>query len=544
MADLAKVKRNVNKMVGMNAPEADIDAYIASEGVTVDDVRNFTGDASAPTVNMSVTDAFARKTKVPPPAPERPNLLNSAAATVNGLVAAVPGLQTASDAILGAGGMLLGKDYGETVQGLQQGRERIAKAAPLARAAGEIAPLFVAPAMAPKTFGLTGTMGQRLGNAAMSMAGYEGLKSIGEGEQAPETLTKMGIGGASGAAGALIGRGVEKVGEGISSAVTNTAQRGVTKAAVQGAPTGAELKGLGSQMFEQSRASGVMVDRPAFDRLWKGVEGAVGRFRPNAQLDPKAMGALQVLQDTYQSIMRPGSNVLPDLQDLHILRQAAQKAAISAEGRDAMIAGKIIDQIDDFVRTLKPGDMAGGADPRAAANALLEGISTWAKAGKVSLLEEAVRVGEVAASGPQNGIANAFRAIIKNPAMFNQFNEAEKRAIREVANGTAMSEILRFLGKGGIGSGGNSWLGAVISTVLGASSGFGPWGAGAALALGSVARKGSEVATRGSAETAMRAAATSNIPVVPQMPNLLAPARLPVDILVRGGVPAMASNGR
>jgi len=542
MADLARIKRNVAKMAAQNAPEADIDGYIASEGVTIDDVRNFKGDA-APTVNMSVTDAFARKKKVPPPAPERPNLLNSTAATVNGLVASIPGLQTASDALIGAGGMLMGKDYGETVRGLQDTRERIAKSAPLARAAGEIAPMFVAPALAPKTFGLTGTMGQRIGNAAMSMAGYEGLKSIGEGDQAPETLTKMGVGGASGAAGAIIGKGIEKAGEGIANTITNTAQRGVTKAAVQGAPTGAELKGLGAQMFEKSRAAGVMVDRPAFGRLWQKVETAVGKFRPNAQLDPKATGALQVLQDTYNSIMRPGSNVLPDLQDLHILRQAAQKAAISAEGRDAMIAGKIIDQIDDFVRALKPSDIAGGADPTQAANALLEGISTWSRAGKVSLLEEAVRVGEVAASGPQNGIANAFRAIIRNPAMFNQFNEAEKRAIQEVANGTALSEIMRFLGKGGIGSGGNSWLGAVISSVLGASSGLGPWGAGAALAVGSVARKGSELATRGAANTAMRAAATPNIPVVPQMPNLLAPLRQPVDILVRGGIPAM-TNGQ
>lgn len=41
MADLERIKRNVAKMAGMGAPEADIDGYIASEGVTVDDVRNF-----------------------------------------------------------------------------------------------------------------------------------------------------------------------------------------------------------------------------------------------------------------------------------------------------------------------------------------------------------------------------------------------------------------------------------------------------------------------------------------------------------------------
>lgn len=41
MADLARIKRNVAKMASMNAPEEDIDGYIASEGVTTDDVRNY-----------------------------------------------------------------------------------------------------------------------------------------------------------------------------------------------------------------------------------------------------------------------------------------------------------------------------------------------------------------------------------------------------------------------------------------------------------------------------------------------------------------------
>lgn len=44
MADLAKIKSNVAKMISMNAPESDIDGYIASEGVTVDDVRDFGKD--------------------------------------------------------------------------------------------------------------------------------------------------------------------------------------------------------------------------------------------------------------------------------------------------------------------------------------------------------------------------------------------------------------------------------------------------------------------------------------------------------------------
>jgi hypothetical protein len=46
MADIAKVKRNVAKMVSLNAPESDIDGYIASEGVTIEQVRSFKPEAS------------------------------------------------------------------------------------------------------------------------------------------------------------------------------------------------------------------------------------------------------------------------------------------------------------------------------------------------------------------------------------------------------------------------------------------------------------------------------------------------------------------
>lgn len=44
MPDLERIKNNVSKMASMKAPEEDIDGYIKSEGVTVNDVRNFKKD--------------------------------------------------------------------------------------------------------------------------------------------------------------------------------------------------------------------------------------------------------------------------------------------------------------------------------------------------------------------------------------------------------------------------------------------------------------------------------------------------------------------
>lgn len=64
MADLGKIKRNVAKMVSMGAPETDIDGYIASEGVTVDDVRDYGKSdlgAKVALLDKGATFGFGRK---------------------------------------------------------------------------------------------------------------------------------------------------------------------------------------------------------------------------------------------------------------------------------------------------------------------------------------------------------------------------------------------------------------------------------------------------------------------------------------------------
>lgn len=43
MTDLARIKNNVRKMVEQNAPQEDIEGYISSEGVTVEQIRDFKG---------------------------------------------------------------------------------------------------------------------------------------------------------------------------------------------------------------------------------------------------------------------------------------------------------------------------------------------------------------------------------------------------------------------------------------------------------------------------------------------------------------------
>ena len=39
MADIAKVKRNIQSMIDQKAPESDIDMYLQSEGVSIDQLK-------------------------------------------------------------------------------------------------------------------------------------------------------------------------------------------------------------------------------------------------------------------------------------------------------------------------------------------------------------------------------------------------------------------------------------------------------------------------------------------------------------------------
>lgn len=56
MADLLRIKRNVAKMAQMNAPEQDIDGYINSEGVSVENVRNYQASDSLDNTPKTATE--------------------------------------------------------------------------------------------------------------------------------------------------------------------------------------------------------------------------------------------------------------------------------------------------------------------------------------------------------------------------------------------------------------------------------------------------------------------------------------------------------
>ncbi|MFD1945071.1 hypothetical protein [Paradevosia shaoguanensis] len=326
-------------------------------------------------------------------------------------------------------------------------------------------------------------------------------------------LMSAGVGG-------VVGGAIPLVSNTIGSAVQRGQQGRILDAAAKAAPTADDLKSAASAMFEQATGgTPLAITDNSYMRFLGDVQSIGQKLRINANLDPKSVGLSEMMLSIADDLARGGTAV--DMKDLHLLRQAAQRVAMSSEGRDAAFANTVIRRLDDFVQTLKPADILGGADPSQATNALYRGISTWSRANKVGLVEEAIRVGQAAASGPEKGIRNALRTMLfRKPDVWNRFTTAEQQAIKDVIDGTPGSNLMKLIGT--FGFGGNTatnGIGGAAGMALGQMAG-GPVGMVLGPAIGSIGRNASEKMTTNLANRAMGAVATEGLQSLPKFdPN-------------------------
>lgn len=331
--------------------------------------------------------------------------------------------------------------------------------------------------------------------------------------------------GAGAVTGGILGAGMGAVapyaGNWLSTTLRNRAQRGVLSQAAKDMASAAETRGAASSMFDAVDQSGAAITGDRYISMLSEINDAFRSMRSNATLDPKATGAFEVLMQVGDELAGGGAQGIA-LSDLHTLRQIAQKAAQSSEGRDAMFANLIVRKIDDVATGLRPADMVNGSG-EGAGNTLMQAISTWSRANKVGLIENAIQQAQNQASGVENGLRIQFRRLLSNPRLARQFSEQEKAAIREVVQGTGSSNMLRLLGTFGVPTDqARNWLGSVAAGGIGGSVGGLP-GAAAMLAGGTLARKGSEAMTNNAANRALAAVSQTGL----NLPPMVDPSRIP-----------------
>lgn len=484
-----------------------------------------TEDASA---NAAASQASQRFSAYDPNAPRptaRPDFLGATASTLGGIVNGIPVVgpmaQNLSDTLVGTGAALTGGNFNDTIEGLRRRRDELATANPIANVAGNIGGGLAAFGAAGSTqtganaLGLTGKLGQQVVNSGLSTLGLTTADNIVRGQAPTEALANAALPSSVAAAVPVAGQVVSRGVDAVADAATRANQGRLTTAAIQNAPDAAALRSEASRMFDASTGgTPLAITDGAYFGFLDNVRQYANKLRINADNDPQSVGLLETLMriadDTSQG-------VAVDLKDLHLVRQLARKVAGSAQGRDASFGNAVVDRMDDLIGGLKPTDILGGADPTQAANNLLNGISTWSRASKVGMLEEAVEKAGTYKSGLENGLRLQFQKLLRDPKTRRLFTQAERNELERVANGTGLSNLVTLLGKFGFGTNGaGNMLGGTIGS-LGAASVLGPIG-GIAAALGaSGARQLSENLGMNAANRATRVVATPNIPIAPRV---------------------------
>ena len=549
MADLARIKRNVAKMAGMGAPEADIDGYIASEGVTVDDVRNFkpaaAGGAAAAQPfavgGMSAdSDAFKRMAGW-----ASPHNQPSFGENVEALQVKIPqgitfgfadeanaGLQTVPRVI---GQMLQGQpaDFGKAYdEGLDFTRDYIderAKKAPNAALAGEL----MGGLMTGGTLAKAGLTLMKPGASIPSAvlrggaegAAYGGASGFGNSES--DTL----LGRLDDAKeGALWGAGTGGLLAGASAA------SGSKKAPV---PTVDELKDEARAIYKQAEASGVTFGRAEVAQTADDIAAKVISEGIDPTLHPRATAALKRLQDAGSTGM-----TVKDVQTMRRVLAAAAKDPMNPdEGR---IARFMIDKFDDMVAGKTP-DLAKARE-----------IYRTAKKGE--LIETAIelaksRASQYSQSGMENALRTEFRHLQRQiiKGQLKGLTQAEIDAINKVANGGTLDNIARYVGKAAPTGAVSFMAGGGVPFMVGnavGGPGVGAVASGATMATGFAGKAAAEAIAKNNALKAALVARNSGAPL-PKVRLTPQQAAIAQALIAAGGtqqgggqLPMTLPNGR
>jgi hypothetical protein len=282
------------------------------------------------------------------------------------------------------------------------------------------------------------------------------------------------------------------------------------------APTVQELKGQAGQQYKFAEDVGAVFKKNAYNQFANKLESTLTKEGLDKTLQPRVYAALERIKDTKNS------NVT--LENMEILRRIGQAAGSSADASERRLASIMVDNLDDFVETAQPSQLAKGSSE--AVSALTDARELWKRAKKTEIVDDLVASAELRADAnfSQSGMENALRRklvnLADNPKALRAFTKEEQNAIKVAAKGGPVQNALRLVGKlapTGIVSGGGS-------VGLGYLAG-GPIGAIGLPIVGGAARKGAEQLGLRNIEQLRNRLATGNVPIPQVTPRNLIGAR-------------------
>jgi len=270
------------------------------------------------------------------------------------------------------------------------------------------------------------------------------------------------------------------------------------------APTVQELKGQAGQQYKFAEDVGAVFKKNSYNQFANKLESTLAKEGLDKTLQPRVFAALERIKDTK------GGNV--SLENMEILRRIGQSAGSSIDASERRLASILVDNLDDFVETAQPSQLAKGSSE--AVRALTDARDLWKRAKKTEIIDDLVASAELRAEAnySQSGIENALRRklvnLADNPKKLRAFTKEEQAIIKSTAKGGSIQNALRFIGKlaptgvvsGGVSVGGGALIGGTPGAVI-------------VPVVGSLARKGAEQLGLRNIEQLRNRLATGNAPI-------------------------------
>jgi hypothetical protein len=509
--DLARIKRNVAKMVGVGAPEEDIDAYIASEGVTLEEIRAFKPEAPK---------AEAPKAEEKP---EGSTAARSAKGLVEGVGQAGLGViqtlaqLTSPPDIFGIGGPspgdTLNPDGSYSTGKLRQAAEgverrateavdesrarvdRLGTAGKLSALAGNVAGAIVTTPVARAPQAIKTTIA-----GAAALGGVEGANApTGSGDS---KLQNIAVGGATG--GAV--RGGTKVASEVSEGVKAIRKGFGTKTAEEWQQVGQALANQADATLKAANKTGTTVSKKAtnagIDKIVTELEGEGDLAGSAAQ---KLYGdTIAVLEDLKSYKNKPIT-----LDKIHQVRQTIgqfiSRNYAKPDGKaDAAKATSLLAKFDDWVEGLSDKDLTMGSTENV--QTLYKYLGDYSKFKRFDDFRKVVEF----ADGDINKVRTSLRSWFRPGAekKLRGFTPEQIKLLRAAAFPSQGEGLLNLVGKAGVDITdikNNGIMGPMLNLLVAGSTGIST--GGATLVGASLAKMAGKKMGQGRVETSLRAMA-------------------------------------
>jgi hypothetical protein len=215
-----------------------------------------------------------------------------------------------------------------------------------------------------------------------------------------------------------------------------------TKAKV---PAASDIKAQASQLYKQIDDAGVVIKADPFNNFVNNVKSTVGT-KVREVRNPNIVDVFKELDEA-----RDAPITLQKMQDL---RSSISTLKMSKEPSDRNFAGKIVEQLDEFVESLDTSKLIAPAQADLEAIKLVpQARSLWKQARKSELLDEIYKNAGIRASDPFDDVAfstklrSEFKNLATNKNKLRGFSAEEVKAIEDAAKGGKIENALRAFGR-------------------------------------------------------------------------------------------------